>query len=67
MLRIIVNGEERDVAVKSTISELLDSLQLTGKPVVVELNQRALFAREHATTSIPAGARIEIVLLAAGG
>jgi thiamine biosynthesis protein ThiS len=66
-MEITINGTSRTVAAGSTVGSLLEQLGLAGKPVVVELNQRALFSREYAGTIIPDAAVIEIVTLAAGG
>ena len=44
-----------------------DHLGLTGKPVVVELNQRALFPRELASTPLHEGDVLELVQITAGG
>ncbi len=43
------------------------SLGFGLKPVVVELNGRALFPREHAETALKEGDVIEIVQITAGG
>ncbi|MFZ9936447.1 MAG: sulfur carrier protein ThiS [Luteolibacter sp.] len=64
---ITLNGKPYPVAGPLGLHALLDSLGLAGKPVVVELDGRAIFPREHATTTIRPGARLEIVTLAAGG
>jgi len=66
-IKVQVNGEEQDVASESNISSLLESLGLAEKPVVLELNERALFPREYANTKLNAGDRIEIVQITAGG
>jgi thiamine biosynthesis protein ThiS len=50
-----------------TLSDLLESIGFGGKPVVVELNEQAVFPRDYPSTLIQEGARIEIVTLAAGG
>jgi thiamine biosynthesis protein ThiS len=66
-MEITINGTRRTIEAGSTVGSLLEQLGLAGKPVVVELNQRALFSREYAGTIIPDAAVIEIVTLAAGG
>lgn len=50
-----------------TVAELLASVGLGGKPVVVELDERAIFPREFEQTVVNDGARVEVVTLAAGG
>jgi sulfur carrier protein len=50
-----------------SLERLLESIGLAGKPVVVELNEQAVFPRDYSGTLVENGARIEIVTLAAGG
>lgn len=66
-MNITVNGQPREIAENSTLHRLLAELGLAEKPVVIELNREAIFSRDYATTMIPAEAKIEIVVLAAGG
>ena len=64
---ITLNGKPHPVAGPVGLRELLETLGLAGKPVVVELDGRAILPREHATITIQPGAKLEIVTLAAGG
>jgi thiamine biosynthesis protein ThiS len=66
-MTIILNGSAHELAAPVTLDALLESLGLGGKPVVVELNQVAVFPRDYALTSVSEGARVEVVTLAAGG
>ncbi len=66
-MKIYLNGELREFAQEMSMSDLLADIGFGAKPVVVELNQEAIFARDYATTLIKDGARVEIVMLAAGG
>ena len=50
-----------------TVTELLETLGLGGKPVVVELDEEAVFPRAYPDTPVGEGARVEVVALAAGG
>lgn len=50
-----------------SLERLLESIGLAGKPVVVELNEQAVFPRDYSGTLVENGARVEIVTLAAGG
>lgn len=50
-----------------SVSDLLESIDCGGKPVVVELDEQAIFPRDYSAVRVDAGARIEIVTLAAGG
>jgi len=64
---ITVNGAPHLIAHPVTLEHLLQALDLAGKPVVAELNEQAVFPRDYPTTTVEPGARIEIVMLAAGG
>ncbi|MCX6879296.1 MAG: sulfur carrier protein ThiS [Verrucomicrobia bacterium] len=66
-MTIILNGTPHQLAAPVTLAALLDSLGLGGKPVVVELNEVAVFPRDYALTPVTEGARLEVVSLAAGG
>jgi thiamine biosynthesis protein ThiS len=66
-MTITLNGTPHLLPGETTVAGLLESLSLSGKPVVVELDGQAVFPRDHAGIRIQDGARIEIVTLAAGG
>lgn len=66
-MTITLNGSPHELPAPMSLSALLDHLGLAGRPVVVELNEAAVFARDYPTTDITAGARVEVVTLAAGG
>ena len=63
-----LNGQTRDFDSESlTVSSLLDTLGLGGKPVVVELDREPVFPVDYAGTAVNDGANVEIVTIAAGG
>ncbi len=64
---ITLNGTPHPFPAALTLDALLAQLGLAGKPVVVELNEQAVFPRDYPTTQVAPGARLEIVTLAAGG
>ncbi len=66
-MTIILNGQPHPISGEISITEFLTSLGLSGKPVVVELNQNAILPRLFAETIIRPNDQIEIVTLAAGG
>jgi sulfur carrier protein len=66
-MTIYLNGISHPIETVVTLSELLENLGFSGKPVVVELNEQAIFPRDYPTVLIEEGARVEIVTLAAGG
>ena len=66
-MKIQLNGQSHELANPVSVTELLESLGLGGKPVVVELDEQAVFPRDFPDTQVEDGARVEVVALAAGG
>ncbi|WAC17941.1 sulfur carrier protein ThiS [Luteolibacter sp. SL250] len=64
---ITLNGNSHPLDRPMTLSELLENLGLGGKPVVIEVDEEAVFPRNYGNTSVKDGSRVEIVTLAAGG
>jgi sulfur carrier protein len=65
-MMITLNGKKLE-STSATVAELLKSIGLGDRPVVVEHNQRALLPREHAQTGLSEGDVIEVVQITAGG
>ncbi len=66
-IAITLNGAPHPLAGPVSLETLLASIGLAGKPVVVELNEQAIFPRDYPQTLINEGDKIELVTLAAGG
>lgn len=66
-ITIQLNGRPHPLPAPLNLAELLDTLGLAGKPVVVELDLAAVFPRDFAAATVRDGSRVEIVTLAAGG
>jgi sulfur carrier protein len=66
-IEIIVNGQPRDVAAESTISNLLQELEIPLRGVAVEINDQIVTRAQHAERFLTAGDRLEIVSLVGGG
>ena len=66
-MQIILNGQPHKFDGEPNVNCLLKTLELDGKPVVVELDGRALTRTDHADSHLREGARVEIIVLAAGG
>lgn len=66
-MTITLNGNPHVLEGELSIRLLLASLGMDGRPVVVELDERAIFPRDYDQTLVGDGARVEIVALAAGG
>jgi sulfur carrier protein len=62
-----LNGKPHLLTSRITLSALLDSLGLGGKPVVAELNGEPVLPRNFPTTPVQPGDTLEIITLAAGG
>jgi sulfur carrier protein len=66
-MKLSVNGTQGEFPPALTVQGLLTYLGFGEKPVVVEVNQRALFPRELAVTFLNEGDTVEIVQITAGG
>ena len=66
-MRLVVNGDEQEVADGTTVLGLLEHLGLGPKWVVVERNGEPVERRDVATTALAEGDRIELVRAVAGG
>lgn len=67
MIKIRLNGNPQELEGEISITELLRFLGLEDMPVVVELDEEAVFQRDYAIWRVKDGARVEVVALAAGG
>ena len=66
-MRILLNGDGRDIQPDTTVKSLLDSLGLDSRLVAVELNRAIVKRDRYATTRIPEGAEVEVVAFVGGG
>ena len=66
-MNLIINGESRDFDHPMTLPDLLKSLGLEGKPVVIEHNREALAPSEFEHRKLADGDALEIITIAAGG
>ena len=67
MISVSVNGESRRVPEDSTVSELLQDLQINNRYCAVEQNQELIPREKHPKTILANGDAIEIVTLVGGG
>ena len=65
-MRIVLNGEERQIPDGLTVEALIAHVGLSG-PVAVERNRELVLRAEHASTSVVDGDTIEIVHFVGGG
>ena len=67
-MKITINGEAREFeGSEIPLPELLESLEMSGRPVVVELDREPVLPADHPTAVVKDGSSVEIVLIAAGG
>lgn len=66
-MKLLLNGEERDVAGVVTIADLVAALGLDGRKVAVERNLEIAPRSTYAETALADGDRIEIVTFIGGG
>lgn len=67
LMKIQLNGIPHELETSMPVSDLLVSIGIAGKPVVVELDGQAVFPRDYPDAWVKDGAQVEIVTLAAGG
>lgn len=67
MIEFTLNGERKTTAPGTTIGELVETLDLTGKRFALERNGELVPKTEHAHANLQAGDRIEIVVAVGGG
>jgi len=67
MMRLFINGQERQAPTLSTVAELAIWLQLPAFGTAVELNGEVIRRAEHPATTLKDGDRLEVVRLVGGG
>lgn len=66
-IEIYVNGQPRAVAAGSTVTTLLQALELDPRTLAVERNLELVPRSQHAATPLAADDRLEVVTLVGGG
>lgn len=66
-VRILLNGEPREVAERSTVGDLLERLGRHPRTVAVEYNGDILPRPRYGETRLSAGDRVEVVHFVQGG
>lgn len=66
-MKIIVNGDPRDVPDGYTAGKLVEALELTGRRIAMEVNQEIVPRSSYAEHVLQSGDRIEIVHAVGGG
>jgi len=66
-IHFLVNGRPHDAPAGTTVSELLDRLELPADRVAVELDREIVRQGRRETATIHAGSSVEIVEFVGGG
>lgn len=66
-MRIVVNGEEREIAEGTTVRDLLALLKIKSRAVAVERNLEIVPAAQYGKCTLCEADRLEIVTLVGGG
>lgn len=66
-MKIVLNGEEREVAEGITVAELLQELGVVRDRVAVEVNLQVVRRADHGERRLQAGDRVEVVHFVGGG
>ncbi|MEK9658873.1 MAG: sulfur carrier protein ThiS [Chloroflexota bacterium] len=67
MIRVIVNGQEREMAGPQSVATYLEGLGLAGRFVAVARNGEVLEREAFASVTIEDGDRLEVVRPVGGG
>ena len=67
LMNILLNGEAREIAEGTLLSQLIEQLDLHGKRLAVEINKEIIPRSQHAEYAIKDGDNIEIVHAIGGG
>lgn len=66
-MKIQLNGEPREIAVGTTLSALLEVLEMGQQRIAVEINLNIIPRSQHAETILQADDKIELVRAIGGG
>jgi thiamine biosynthesis protein ThiS len=66
-MRIVVNGEERELAGEATVSDLLGNLGLEVEGIAIAVNMEIVRRGDYAGTKFAEGDEVEIVRAVGGG
>ena len=66
-MKIVLNGEHRELDEPTTLAALLAQLQLEPNRVAVEVNRSIVPRNQHAQCVLREGDQLEVVTLVGGG
>lgn len=67
MVRIVVNGEPRELDANCSLAELLAEMKFPTRGVAVEVNEQIVPRAQLASHTLVDGDRLEVVTLVGGG
>lgn len=67
MLRLVINGEDRQTESSQNVQDLLQELDITGSHIAVAVNLEVIPRAAYADTRLKEGDKIEIVHAVGGG
>jgi sulfur carrier protein len=66
-IRIVVNGQDREIATGTTVAALIADLGFGDRRVAVERNHEVVPRARHSETILVEGDRLELVTFVGGG
>ena len=66
-MKILINGETKEISTELNLSELLKRFSLPSKRVAIELNKEVVRKKDWENIKITEGDRLEVVHFVGGG
>jgi thiamine biosynthesis protein ThiS len=66
-MTVILNGDAREISPGASISDLLDTFELDGDALVVQLNDDIIESDQYGTVRLGENDRIELIQFVGGG
>ncbi|HXG86382.1 MAG TPA: sulfur carrier protein ThiS [Pyrinomonadaceae bacterium] len=66
-MKVFINGEAREIAGQTNLTELLEKFSMPRERIAVELNKEVVRKKNWETTTINDADRIEIIHFVGGG
>lgn len=66
-MRLVINGQEKDLKSSGTIAQMLQELEITGAHIAVALNLQVVPRSNYDQTPLNEGDKVEIVHAVGGG
>ena len=67
VIDIMVNGEARRVPATTTVAQVIETMGVNAATVVAEVSGTIIVPEQFATTTLAAGAQVELVRFVGGG